>query len=164
MANTLILLYDGNVFPQAVHYACCFNIGAKNLRMSLKHKEFMPSRYDYTKVFIAVQNRADFEQIISNHEQRFPVEFIDAIPDYRNTPVHTMAKKLLADGYTVPFADLYASIERDKQQEAHRLQREAKEAQIKAEEALGIFNDPAPEVKLNDKVMAPPIKRRKRNA
>jgi len=174
MLGDNVLLYDGNEFPQAVTYAQCFNMFAQDMVISMRYKEYKPVRQTFLKVFVAVKDRSKFHEILSRHEAQFEVEYIDELPDYRKEDIATVAKMLHDRGFTAAFDDIKAyrreaeaqaaiDAENARKAEEERKARERARQKLEAEEAAGIFNDPAPEVPLNPKVLKP-LQRRRKNA
>lgn len=160
MSAKIALLYDGDAFPQALHYAQCHSIFAKNICISLKTRSYTPCRYDFTHVFVAVKDVDKFKPVIDGYKKHFPVTMLDLIPDYRKKTQKEVYFILKVKGYTEPFSDVFAMQKELKEKEQKRIESEKKLQKIAEEESKGLFTDPNPAESLKTGVFKP-VKRRK---
>ena len=160
MSAKIALLYDGNEFPQALHYAQCHSIFAKNICISMETGNHTPCRYDFTQVFVLVRDAEKFKPVIDGYRKHFPVTLLDLLPDYRKKTQKEVYSLLKAKGYTEPFSDVFAMQKELKEQAQRRIENEEKAQKTAEEESKGLFTDPNPTESLKTGVFKP-VKRRK---
>lgn len=151
--RTVVILADLEEFPQAQYYAHCNSVLFDDIGFRLKRRAFKPSRNDYTKVYIATDNKDKYAEVLEAYG-KFDCEFVDAVPDYRKRGDREVANWLLAHSFVEPFDDLKA--ERLKISKQEILDRTVKKA-----ESEGVYLDPNPDAELNPKIKLVRKSRRK---